>query len=142
MIFCMEKTPRKYQQALLTVMGLIFLFLVIMLNHYHPRNQGVADITHGSIRGLILGVGRTPEEGYSGRVLNNAVFAATLTSSGSKNIAKITNEPKASGSSLVSDNFSTGCRQTNMKIDKGSQKPTDKGPLPDSAHQSSSIYSC
>ena len=52
----MELKPHNYQRMLLTFIGLALLILVLVLNHLHPRDQGVADITHGSIHKLTQGI--------------------------------------------------------------------------------------
>jgi hypothetical protein len=42
------RTP-KLTQIIMTGLGLLMFVLAMALNHMHPRNQGIADITHGSI---------------------------------------------------------------------------------------------
>jgi hypothetical protein len=52
----MQTQPNKYTQAFLTVVGLFLLVLSVTLNHYHPRNEGIASITHRNIYQLKLDV--------------------------------------------------------------------------------------
>jgi hypothetical protein len=139
----MELRPRNHQQALLTIIGLIFLFLVIMLNHYHPRNQGVADITHGSVRSLVLGIGLVTPVEYSGGTLNSTISLPSSTNRNSQDAAQIVTAAK-----LVKDDEAPGsteqpdCSQTPTEISKIPQKSDNKNASPDSAHQKLAAADC
>lgn len=42
----MEIQTPKLPHLIMTGIGLVMFAIAMMLNHYHPHNQGIADITH------------------------------------------------------------------------------------------------
>jgi hypothetical protein len=50
-LYClaMEARTPKMTQIVLTGLGLFLFALAMTLNHFHPRNQGIAELTHGAI---------------------------------------------------------------------------------------------
>ena len=56
----MQTQPNKYVQVFLTAIGLLLLILSILINHYHPRNEGIATITHNDIYKMNLSVAQAP----------------------------------------------------------------------------------
>jgi hypothetical protein len=45
----MQIQPQKFNQIFLTGVGLILFAVAFLLNHYHPHNQGVANLTRGAL---------------------------------------------------------------------------------------------
>ncbi len=45
----MQIQPKSLYHVFLTLLGLLLLASVVVLNHFHPRNQGIADLSHSSI---------------------------------------------------------------------------------------------
>ncbi|MDB5161435.1 MAG: hypothetical protein JWO96_815 [Candidatus Saccharibacteria bacterium] len=61
----MQIQPQKIYQIILTGLGLGLLVLAVTLNHYHPHNQGIADMTRGSLFKR-LGINDASAAGSSG----------------------------------------------------------------------------
>jgi hypothetical protein len=61
----MQIQLQKVYQLLLTAAGLAMLAIVMALNHYHPHNQGIADITKTFIYNR-LGINTADSTGPSG----------------------------------------------------------------------------
>jgi hypothetical protein len=72
-IISMQIDPSKYSQSFLTVVGLSLLVLALLLNHYHPRNQGVADLSHGSIYKLSLKIAGLPEASPTSNIILRSI---------------------------------------------------------------------
>jgi hypothetical protein len=63
----MQTHPRRFTTLALTVIGLGLLITAIILNHYHPRNAGVAAASHGYIAALTLNT--RPSVAYAGSTI-------------------------------------------------------------------------
>jgi hypothetical protein len=58
-------TP-KLSQIIMTGLGLMLFALALMLDHYHPRNQGVAEITHSIYKRFgVDSSASTPSAGFA-----------------------------------------------------------------------------
>lgn len=51
----METHTPKLSQIVMTCVGLALFAAAMMLNHYHPHNQGIADISHSIYNRLGIG---------------------------------------------------------------------------------------
>jgi hypothetical protein len=52
----MQTQPGRFTQLFLIMLGLGMLIFAVVLNHNHPRNAGVATVTHSSINILALDI--------------------------------------------------------------------------------------
>jgi hypothetical protein len=61
----MQLQSQKPYQLFLTALGLCMFVAALVINHYHPHNQGIADITRGSLLKSI-GISQASPAGGSG----------------------------------------------------------------------------
>src|SRR3954469_12898051 len=85
----MQIQLQKVYQLLLTAAGLAMLAIVMALNHYHPHNQGIADITKTFIYNR-LGINTANGTGPS-----DLGYVSTLPVAPSQNKTKITQDNPA-----------------------------------------------
>jgi hypothetical protein len=69
----MQTHPNRFTQLVLTGVGLGLLVFAILLNHYHPRNAGVASASHNSISVVALEVRQLAVRSGSGIIATGSL---------------------------------------------------------------------